>query len=129
MSEAAHEARSLPRLLSDLVRELVTLVQRESRLVRTELSEKISQVESGLGYMVAGAICILVALQVLVGALVIALAQWIGAGWSALAVGAVLAIIGALLARKGTAEMHDLAPTRSMQQIGEDARLAREQAR
>jgi hypothetical protein len=129
MSEATSQARTLPALVSDLVRELATLVQRESRLVRTELSEKLAQAEAGVGFVLAGAICLLVALNVLVGALVVALANWLGAGWSALVVGVVLALIGAILARKGTSDFHDLAPSRTINQVSQDAKLAREQTR
>jgi len=129
MSEVVSDTRTLPQLLSNLVRELTTLVTRETQLLRTEVSEKISQVEAGVGSLLAGAICLLVALNVLAGALVIALAHWLGAGWSALAVGVVLAIIGAVLVKTGTAAMHHLKPERSMRQMSQDVRIMKEQVR
>lgn len=129
MSAAGTDTRSLPQLLSDLVHEMTTLLRRETQLVRAEISEKITKVEAGVGSILAGTICLLVALNVLAGALVIALANWIGAGWSALVVGLVLAVMGAILVKTGTSSMHDLAPDRSMRQVAEDAKLVREQAR
>jgi hypothetical protein len=67
-------------------------------------------VEVGAGSIAAGAICLLVALNVLAGALVIALAELIGAGWAALAVGVALAVIGAILLKKGSSDVKDLTP-------------------
>lgn len=129
MSDVASDPRSLPQLLSSLMRELTTLVSRESQLLRVELSEKLTKIEAGAGSILAGAICLLVALNVLAGALVIALANWMGAGWAALAVGVVIAVIGAILVKTGTSAMHDLAPKRTMRQAAEDVKLVKEQAR
>jgi hypothetical protein len=74
-SHAAPDTRSVPQLLSDLARELTTLFRKEGQLIRAELSEKTSQLAVGLGEMAAGAICLLVALNVLAGALVVAIAR------------------------------------------------------
>jgi hypothetical protein len=121
------DPRSVPQLLTDMARELTILFRKEGQLIRAELSEKATQLQVGAGSTLAGAGCLLVALNVLAGAVVIALAKYIGAGWAALLVGAVLAVIGAVLVKKGTSDMSGLVPERSAQQVAKDAQFAKEQ--
>ncbi len=136
------DPRSVPQLLSDLARELTTLFRKEGQLIRAELSEKTSQLMVGAGEAAAGAICLLVSLNVLAGALVVAIARigadpadpaiqdtGIGLGWASLIVGVLLAIIGAILVKKGTSNMSNLTPERSVNQVTQDATLVKEQVR
>ncbi len=99
------EPRSLPDLVVHALRETGELVQTETRLIRAELSEKITQVEVGGGSIAAGAICLLVALITLTAALVTAVSKIgdpdIGPGWAALIVGVVIAVVGVALLMKG----------------------------
>lgn len=120
------EARSIPQLISDLTRDVTTLMRQEAQLFRAELSEKLAQLGKGAGEIAAGAICLLAALLVLLQALVVALAQWIGPGWASLAVGVVVAIIGAILVKSGTTNLSDLEPERTTRQVKKDARFAKE---
>jgi hypothetical protein len=124
-----NDQRGVGQLLADLSYRVTNLFRTEAELVRAELREKITQAEVGAGSMAAGAICLLVALNVLAGALVIALAELIGAGWAALAVGAGLAVIGAILLKKGSSDFKDLTPERSVRQASHDAALVKEQVR
>ena len=126
MSETT-DNRSFSQLLSDLTQGITTLFRKEAELVRTELREKITQIEVGVGSMLAGVICLLVALNVLAGALVIALANFVGGGWAAMIVGVVLAVIGAVLLKKGASDMKDLTPDRSVRQVSRDATLVKDQ--
>jgi len=136
------DPRSVPQLLSDLARELTTLFKKEGQLIRAELSEKATKLQVGAGSAAAGAIILLVALNVLAGALVVAIARigadpgdpaiqndGIGLGWASLIVGVVLAVIGALLVRKGVSDMGDLTPERSVNQVSQDANFVKEQVR
>ena len=136
------DTRSVPQLLSDLARELTTLFRKEGQLIRAELSEKTSQLGVGIGEVAAGAICLLVALNVLAGALVVAIARigadqadpaiqdsGIGLGWASLIVGVILAVIGAVLVKKGTANMSNLTPERTVNQVSQDATMVKEQVR
>jgi len=66
------DPRTVPQLLSDLAREISTLFRKEGQLIRAELSEKASQLQIGIGSAAAGAIILLVALNVLAAALVAA---------------------------------------------------------
>ncbi|WP_062014767.1 phage holin family protein [Aureimonas sp. AU4] len=122
------EQRSVPDLLSDLLRETTELFRTEGRLIRAEISDKVSQLQVGGGSLAAGGICLLVALIVLSQALVIALAHVVGAGWSALIVGIVLAVIGAMLLAKGKKDLETLSitPDRTLDQLGKDGRLVKE---
>ncbi|TIP55638.1 phage holin family protein, partial [Mesorhizobium sp.] len=57
------ESRGLATLVSDLAQQVTTLLQTESRLLRAEISEKISKAGSGAAEILAGAICLLAALM------------------------------------------------------------------
>jgi hypothetical protein len=124
------DTRSVPTLVGDLIHQVTTLVQTEGRLLRAEMSNKISQAENGALAIVAGAILLLAALLVLVQALVVALAAMgLGAGWASLLVGVVLAAIGAVLVKTGTSNLapSNLTPERTQEQLKRDAQVAREQ--
>ena len=129
------EPRSLPDLVVHALRETSELVQTETRLIRSEMSDKITQIEAGGGLITAGAICLLVSLITLTAALVTAISKIgdpdIGPGWAALIVGVALAAVGAVLLMKGKKELApgSLMPSRTTRQLGKDAKLAKEQTR
>ena len=82
--------------------------------------------------VVAGAICLLAALMVLLQALVIALAETgLGGGWASLIVGVVVAVLGVILVRNGTAGLDpgELEPERTRRQLEADARTLKEQVK
>lgn len=131
MSEAPQD-RSLATLIGDLTQQASTLVQTEGRLLRAELSEKMTKVGGLATEVLAGAICILAGLMVLLQALVIALANaGLGAGWASLLVGLVVAGLGAMLIRNGSANFTaaELAPHRTQNQLENDARVLKEQVK
>ncbi|MER8422090.1 phage holin family protein, partial [Mesorhizobium sp. M1329] len=108
------------------------LLQTESRLLRAEMSEKVSKAGAGAVEVIGGAICLLAALMVLLQALVIALASaGLGAGWSSLLVGVVVAVLGVILLRSGKASMapSELTPDRTQDQLKRDARVIKDQIR
>jgi len=131
MSVEPREARSVPDLIGDVLRETTELFRTEGKLIRAEISDKIAQVQVGGGSIAAGAICLLVALIVLAQALVIALAHVVGAGWSALIVGVAIALVGVALLAKGKKELEtvSLTPDRTVEQLQKDGRLVKEQTR
>ena len=68
--------------------------------------------------------------MVLLQALVIALAEaGLGAGWSSLLVGVIVAILGVVLLRTGMASLNpsDLTPERTQDQLKRDVRAVKEQ--
>lgn len=127
----ADPGKSIPQLTGELVGDLASLFRSEGRLMRTEFNESIGRMAAGAETMGAGIVLLLVALLVLVQALIIALAQWLGAGWASLLVGGVLAAIGGLMVAKARKElaMRSLVPDRTLDQASKDVQLAREQAR
>ncbi|WP_279480675.1 phage holin family protein [Aureimonas sp. SK2] len=131
MSVDPQPGRTVPDLLGDLLREATELFRTEGKLIRAEISDKITQLQVGGGSIAAGGICLLVALIVLAQALVIALAHVVGAGWSALIVGVVIAIIGVMLLAKGKKDLEvvNLAPDRTLDQLQKDSRMVKEQVR
>ncbi|SKA36717.1 phage holin family protein [Consotaella salsifontis] len=124
-------ARSIPDLISDLLRETTDLFRTEGQLIRAEIGDKIRQVEIAGGSLVAGAICLLVSLIVLAMALVTALAEFMHPGWAALIVGVVIAVVGVALLMKGRKDLEpsNLTPDRTAHQLRQDTRLAKEQVR
>ncbi|WP_211099935.1 phage holin family protein [Acuticoccus kandeliae] len=139
LAQSMAHSRSIPELLTKLVRDVTDLFRKEGELIRSELHDKINQLQIGVGKIAAGAITILVALIVLADALVIAVAEIIGSvpasqnntGWAALIVGGVFAAIGAFLIRSGTTDLkvENMAPDRTMLQVRRDAEMAKEQFR
>lgn len=122
---------TIPELLGRLATDLSDLFRKETQLLRSEVSDKVTQLEIGLGSLAAGAVVLLVALNVLAGALVAAVAKIgdMGAGWAALIVGVIFAGIGIFLVWKGASDMKpaNLSPDRSAHQLKQDARLAKDQ--
>ncbi|KQT43059.1 hypothetical protein ASG43_16170 [Aureimonas sp. Leaf454] len=135
MTVEPRDNKSIPDLLADLMREATDLFRSEGQLIRSELSDKLTQLQVGGGSIAAGAICLLVALLTLTAALVTAVSKIgepdIGPGWAALIVGAVIAVIGVLLLAKGKKDLEpsNLTPTRTARQLGEDGKLVKEQIR
>ena len=108
-----NDERSAPSLVGDLIGHVSELFRKEIQLLRAELSEKSTQAVVALGSIAAGLVVGLTALNVLAAALVVALERaGIPAGWSALIVGGVLAIIAFVLVRGGIAALKatNLAP-------------------
>ncbi|MFD2238875.1 phage holin family protein [Aureimonas populi] len=131
MSVEPRETKSVPDLIAELMREASELFRTEGRLIRSEISDKITQLQVGGGSIAAGAICLLVALIVLAQALVIALSELIAPGWAALIVGVVIAAIGVMLLLKGKKDLDpaNLTPDRTAQQLRKDGQLVKEQTR
>ncbi|MBB3936707.1 phage holin family protein [Aureimonas phyllosphaerae] len=131
MSVDPQQSRSVPDLLSDLLRETTELFRTEGKLIRAEISDKVAQIQLAGGSLVAGAICLLVSLIVLSGALVVALGKIMDPAWAALLVGVVIAVIGVVLlaAGKKNLEAVNLAPERSLGQLQKDGQLVKEQTR
>lgn len=131
MSVDPQSSRSVPDLLTDLLRETTELFRTEGRLIRAEISDKITQVQIGGGSLAAGAICLLVSLIVLAGALVVALGKVMDPAWAALLVGVVIAVIGVLLLAKGKKDLEtvSLTPDRTLGQLQKDGQLVKEQTR
>jgi fatty acid desaturase len=126
----AEQHSSLPNAFSKVVTDLADLVQKEMRLARAELSEKLSiSIRAGVWMLVAAALAIVGGLLV-VQAIVLGLsaATGIGLQWSCLIVGTVLAGAAGAAFAKGKADVpHQFTPNRSINQVKQDIAVAKEQ--
>lgn len=121
--------RSAASLLGDLVGQVTELFRREIQLLRAEINEKKNQVAAAIGAIIVAAVIGITALNVLAGAVVAAIANTgIDAGWAALIVGGVLAVVAVILGRKGMSDLkaNELAPHRTVRAVSNDAAMAKE---
>jgi MFS family permease len=116
-------------LLSDALTNVSSMVRNEVDLARAEVSENVSRAGVAIGLIAGAAIIALVALNVLAAALVAALTEaGLDAGWSALIIGVVLAVIAFVLIGKGVNDLKlsSLAPTRTVKNVKRDAEVVKE---
>jgi len=107
------------------------LVRREVDLARAEVDQNLRQAAVAIGMIVGAIVVLLVALNVLAGAFVAAITELgVPAGWSALLVGGVFAVIAILMLLKGKNDLSaaSLAPTRSARNLRRDALAVKEAA-
>jgi hypothetical protein len=121
-------ASPLPRALSDVVVDVADLVQKEMRLARAEIGEKLSnKLRAGAWMLIAAAVALIAFLMLIEG-----LALWIATfGISLYAshwiIGAALALISVLAYFAGRADAREsLAPERTIHQVNRDLRETKE---
>jgi len=119
----------LVRALTDLLADLSDLVQKEIRLARAEVTEKISARLQASGWMVAAGLLGLIAALLIVEAVVFAIASYgLALHWACLLVAAVLAAAGAAVFYHGRSLAdEELLPTRTVRQVTRDIDTAKEQ--
>jgi hypothetical protein len=120
---------TLPRALSEVVADLADLFQKELRLAKTEISQKIStKLQASIWFVVAGVLGVLGGL-VLIEALVFGIASFgIALHWSCLIVAAILLVAGAVAFFKARADAaEEMTPTRTVYQVQQDIATAKEQ--
>ena len=115
-------------LLSDAINQLTRLVRGEVALAKAEVAQNIRNAGLGVGLLVGAVVLVFVALNVLVFALVAALGELIGPGWSALVVGVVILVVAAILAMRGLNALkpENLAPSRTVRNVQADAQTIKE---
>ncbi len=120
---------ALPRAVSDVVGDLADLVQKELRLARAELSEKITaKLQAGIWMSAAGLLGMIAGLFAL-QAVVFAIASYgYPMHWSCLIVAGVVAAIGLMAYLKGRSDaQEELAPSRTINQMKRDISTVKEQ--
>jgi uncharacterized membrane protein YqjE len=124
--------RRLPDLFGDVVADGTALFRSEVRLARAEVSDKINQLTRGLTMLVIGAVLLIPALVVLMTALVAALVdQGTEPTLAAAIVGGVALVFGLVLLFAGmrSFKTDNLVPRATIQQLQNDASLAKQQVR
>ena len=125
-----NEQSSLPNAISNVISDLADLFQKEVRLARAELSEKISITFRAGIWIFAAAILSIVAVLLAVQACVLALsaATGIALHWSSLIVAAILGVAASAVFAKGRADVpSQIAPDRALNQVKQDIAVAKEQ--
>jgi Putative Actinobacterial Holin-X, holin superfamily III len=125
--------RSIADIFTDVINQFTTLLGKEGQLARTEISEKITQVASGLGLIISGSVLLTPALVILLQAGVSALItnNIVGEPWAPLIVGGVIFVIGIILLLIGMRRLkaEALVPNKTIQQIQSDVRAVKQQVR
>lgn len=120
---------TLPRAVSDVVGDLADLFQKEMKLARAEISDNVSRKIQAVVWMIAAGAIFLVAILFALQSAVF----WIATmGPSLAASSAIVAIVLAIAAAgvffKGRSDAQaDLAPRRTVHQIKQDIRVAKEE--
>jgi hypothetical protein len=120
---------TLPHVFSVVVADVADLFQRELRLAKAEISEKIAtKLNAGIWTSAAGVLA-LMAVFIVLQALIFAIASaGIAMHWSCLIVAAGLAAIAAAAFFKGRADaQEDFTPDRTIRQIKRNISTAKEQ--
>jgi Putative Actinobacterial Holin-X, holin superfamily III len=130
-TEPQERSRSLIGLFSDLFRETSTLVHEEAELAKAEISEKVSQLGTGVAAIAAGGAILFAGFIVLLFAAVNALAMFLPpehAAWLApLIIGLLVMIVGYIALSKGRKEFkaESLKPSRTMDSLRRDTELVK----
>lgn len=129
----AAQDKPIGSLLQDAAGDIASIVRNEARLAQTEIKDNLNQAVTGALSALLGAVVLIPALTLLLLALAYALDDYdVVPRWAAaLIAAAVGGVIGAiLLARaKSALKPSALAPTRTAENLKQDARLAKEQVR
>jgi uncharacterized membrane protein YqjE len=118
------QERSIGELFGQLSQDMTLLVRQEVQLARVELSDKLSRLAGNLISVGAGGFVAYIGGLALTAALILAIRDLanISLAWSALIVGAILAIVGYVMLQRGIKELKraDLAPRRTVDNIKDD---------
>ena len=121
--------KSAGSLLTEALSHVSSLMRKEVDLARAEVNENLKHAGVAIGMIVGAVVVALTALNVLSAALVAALTEaGIPAGWSAVIVGLLLAIVAYVMVQKGTNDLKlsSLAPTRTAKNVKRDAATMKE---
>src|SRR5438105_11145518 len=124
--------RTVADIVRDLLTETSTLLRKEGQLARAEISEKVDQAVRGLIFIAAGAVLLMPALVVLLGAAVAAIIdRGFDAANAALVVGGVALVVGLVLAVLGVRaiKIEQLRPDRTIAHVQRNVSLAKHQLR
>ena len=120
---------SMPEAFSRVVSDLADLMQKEMRLAKAEIANKITLGLRAGAWISAAAAFGIIALLLVIEACVFGLSAATGLAlhWSSLIVAAALSVIAAASFAKGKADTPSLAPDRAVHQVKRDIAVAKEQ--
>ncbi len=123
---------STPALFADALSQMTTLFETEIRLVRTELSEKISLAVNAVIILLVAAVLMIVGLFIILFGIVELVIFFGVAAWLAyFIVGGVFALVGviALVIALKRFSADKLMPKKAIDQLGKDAVVVKEQVK
>jgi hypothetical protein len=129
-NEAKQDAHSLGDVVGGLAADAQALIRGEIALARVEFDQGVHRMIMAFVWLMGGALFGFAGLVVVLQGAAFALAMVIPAWAASLAVGIVIVIIGALLARVGLSRLslRALAPDRTAANLEKDAELIKEHA-
>ena len=119
---------ALPRAFAEVLADVADLIQKEIRLARAEISDRLSTKVLGGVWMAAAGVLGFVALLLLLEAIVFGIASLgLALHWSCLIVAAAVGVIAAIAFAKGRADLRaDVMPRRTMRNVERDISVAKE---
>ena len=119
---------ALPRAFAEVLADVADLIQKEIRLARAEISDRLSTKVLGGVWMAAAGVLGFVALLLLLEAIVFGIASLgLALHWSCLIVAAAIGVIAAIAFAKGRADLRaDVMPRRTMRNVERDISVAKE---
>jgi len=129
MNQHSQSPKGPASLISDVLAHVSSLIRKEFDLARAEVSTNINRAGVAIGLLVGAMVIALVALNVLAAALVAAITELgLDAGWSALIVGGIFALVALGMVMKGVNDLKltSLAPSRTVKNLKRDADAVKE---
>jgi len=126
---SAPDSRSIGELFSDLTRDMSVLIRKEVELARVELSTMASAIGARVAIITVGAVIACAGLYAIVAGLVLIAIELGLTPWAAsLLVGALVLIIGGLIAKQSFDGLRalDLTPRETVRTLKENAEWAKE---
>ena len=117
------DSRSVGAIVGDIAKDMSSLIRQEMDLAKTELKTEVTKAGKGAGMLGGAGFAGYLAVVLLSFALVFGLANVMDAGWAALIVAVIWAVIGAVLYANGRKKLKtvDPIPRRTVDTIKEDA--------
>ncbi|MGB3223072.1 MAG: phage holin family protein [Desulforhopalus sp.] len=122
------DEKSIANLVSDLTKEITTLFRQEIDLLKSEMSEKIGQTQSGVVSLIIGGAVAYAGLLVLLLAAVLGLALFMEGWLAALLIAVVVLIVGFSMISKAKSNLkaQNLMPQKTVAQLKSDQDMARQ---
>jgi hypothetical protein len=127
-STQADGSGSLGELFSDLTSDLTFLMRKEIELARTEITEKLATATRSAALMVAGGLVAYAGFLALLAAIGIALGGLMPYWLSAMLVGIVVLVVGAILIQSGRSALQnlDVTPEKTVETLKENTEMVKE---
>jgi len=121
-ASAGGHGRSAGDLLRQLVADVSTLFRKELALVASEVGQSVDEAKHGLQSMITGGAVLYAGVLFLLAAITLFIANFLAVWLSALIVGAIVTLIGAIMVSAGKKRMstHTLTPERTIASLRKD---------